>query len=109
VLRDPREGLKKEPVPVALPVHREEIAVLPKPWHRSFVQAVSAARDTLHVTNPCMQQLLQLWFTSFRSCFIPVSFYVFRSFRPFMLFVGRQEGHLACKKHCRHSSVLGSA
>ena len=66
MLRDPREGLKKERVPVEQPIHRAEIAVLPKPWHRSFVQAVSAARETLHVTNPCMQQLQQLWFASFR-------------------------------------------
>lgn len=71
VLRDPRES-SKEPEPVVLPAHREEIAVLPKPWHRSFVQAVNTARDTLHVTSPCMQQVLQLWFASFRfiSCFI---------------------------------------
>jgi len=65
VLRDPRESVK-QPVLPALPVHREEIAILPKPWHRSFVQACITARNTLHVTNPCMQQLLQLWFTSFR-------------------------------------------
>ena len=71
VLRDPRES-QKEPAPVALPVHREEIALLPKPWHRSFVQACNTARSSLHVTSPCMQQLLQLWFTSYRCiiCFI---------------------------------------
>jgi len=72
VLRDPRESLK-EPAPVALPAHREEIAVLPKPWHKSFVQALNVARSSLHVTNPCMQQLLQLWFTSFRSHFTYIS------------------------------------
>ena len=66
VLRDPRDDLK-EPAPVLLPPHREEIAVLPKPWHKSFVQASNAIRDTLYITHPCMQQLLQLWFASFRS------------------------------------------
>lgn len=65
VLRDPRED-GREKVPVKLPGHREEIAVLPKPWHKSFVQSLNIARDILHVTNPCMQQVLQLWFTSFK-------------------------------------------
>jgi len=66
VLRDPRESLK-EPEPLALPAHREGIAVLPKPWHQSFVQAFNATRSSLHVTSPCMQQLQLLWFMSFRS------------------------------------------
>jgi len=65
VLRDPREAVKPA-LTVELPVHRQEIAVLPKPWHKSFVHAVGVARDTLHVTNPCMLQMLQLWFTSYK-------------------------------------------
>jgi len=65
VLRDPRESVN-EPVPLVLPEHREELTVLPKPWHTSFVQACRSICDSLHVTNPCMQQLSQLWFTFFR-------------------------------------------
>jgi len=84
VLRDPRESLK-EPEPVSLPAHREEIAVLPKPWHRSFVQAFNAASSSLHVTSPCMQQLQQLWFMSFWSV---VCITYFKSF----VFVGNNGG-----------------
>ena len=65
VLRDPRE--KDEEKKEALPPHREELAVVPKPWERTYYQARNIAIDTLHVTNPCMLQVLQLWHTSFKS------------------------------------------
>lgn len=64
VLKDPREK-DEEKNKEKLPPHREELAVVPKPWNRSYVSAMEIADDILHVTNPCMLQVLQLWHTSF--------------------------------------------
>ncbi len=64
VLKDPRE--KDENKKEQLPPHREELAVVPKPWNKSYVQALDLAAQQLHVTNPCLLQLLQLWHTTFR-------------------------------------------
>lgn len=63
VLKDPRE--KDEEKKVDLPSHREELAVVPKPWYRSFLNSWGEARENLHVTNPCMNQILDLWHSSF--------------------------------------------
>ena len=63
VLRDPRE--KDEEKKVDLPSHREELAVVPKPWYRSFLGSWNEARENLHTTNPCMNQILDLWHSSF--------------------------------------------
>ena len=63
VLKDPRqlEDEKKEkPLP-----HREEMAVVPKPWNRSYLTALEATAQCLHNTNPCMMQVLNLWHVSF--------------------------------------------
>ncbi len=59
VLRDPREGqqeVKEETLP-----HRQEIAVLPKPWHQSFVQGQKFIEKNLHSINPAMAQVLSMW------------------------------------------------
>jgi dynein heavy chain len=59
VLRDPRETqeeVKEETLP-----HRQEIAVLPKPWHSSFVQAQKFIEKNLHSINPAMAQVLSMW------------------------------------------------
>ena len=64
VLRDPRET--DEDKEVVLPSHREELAVVPKPWHRSYVASLEVAQEHLHTINMCMLQVLQLWHMSFR-------------------------------------------
>ncbi len=64
VLKDPRE--KEEEAVVLLP-HRQEMAVLPKPWHSSYVAGLDFAAEHLHAINNCMLQLLKLWHASFRS------------------------------------------
>ncbi|CAF3434426.1 unnamed protein product [Rotaria sp. Silwood1] len=59
VLHDPRETeekVKEETLP-----HRQEIAVLPKPWHGSFVQATKFIEKNLHSINPAMAQVLSMW------------------------------------------------
>lgn len=64
VLRDPRE--KDDDKKESLPPHREELAVVPKPWNRSYLSSRDIAMEHLHVTNPCMLQVLQLWHNSFK-------------------------------------------
>ena len=59
VLRDPRE-IQEEVHEETLP-HRQEIAVLPKPWHASFVQAEKFIEKNLHSINPAMAQVLSMW------------------------------------------------
>lgn len=63
VLRDPREtdDNKEE----KLPPHREEMAVVPKPWARSYLTSLEYIADHLHNSNPCMTQVLDLWHVSF--------------------------------------------
>ena len=55
VLKDPRE--KEDEKKEKLPPHREELAVVPKPWNKAYVAAQEIAGDILHVTNPCMMQV----------------------------------------------------
>ncbi len=50
----------------ALPAHRRELQVVPKPWHGSFLYAFKMAQRHLHVTNRCMTQVLDLWFSQFK-------------------------------------------
>ena len=64
VLKDPRE--KDDDKEEVQPPHREELAVVPKPWNRSFVMAQEANIDALFITNPCMLKVLELWHDSFR-------------------------------------------
>lgn len=63
VLRDPRE--KEDEKKQVLPAHRQELAVVPKPWNKSFLTSWGLAKEHLHVTNPCMNQMLDLWHSSF--------------------------------------------
>ncbi|XP_074662516.1 dynein axonemal heavy chain 7-like [Tubulanus polymorphus] len=63
VLKDPRE--KEDQKDIELPPHRAELAVVPKPWNRSYLEALHYISQHLHVTNPCMNQVLDLWHTTF--------------------------------------------
>ncbi|XP_071822297.1 dynein axonemal heavy chain 7-like isoform X1 [Apostichopus japonicus] len=63
VLRDPRE--KDEKKATEVPPHRAELDVVPKPWHKSYQNALETTRDTLNITNPTMLQVLELWHVSF--------------------------------------------
>lgn len=46
--------------------HRAEIAVVPKPWHASFERNRAEIYKNLFAINPCMAQVLKLWYTSFK-------------------------------------------
>ncbi|KAM9486845.1 dynein axonemal heavy chain 7-like [Clarias gariepinus] len=49
-----------------LPPHRQEIAVIPKPWEASFYQVLNVMRQNLHAINPIMQSVMKLWHMSFK-------------------------------------------
>jgi signal transduction histidine kinase len=59
VLRDPREI--DDEIKDDLLAHRQEIAVLPKPWHSSFVHAQKFIEKNLHSINPAMAEVLSKW------------------------------------------------
>ncbi|XP_052080869.1 dynein axonemal heavy chain 7-like isoform X1 [Mytilus californianus] len=63
VLKDPRE--KDDDKKERLPPHREEMDVVPKPWHKSFVSGLDLMSQKLHITTPCMLQVLDFWHVSF--------------------------------------------
>lgn len=46
--------------------HRLEIAIVPKPWHQSFERNRVEIYKNLFAINPCMAQVLKLWYTSFK-------------------------------------------
>ena len=63
MLRDPRE--KDEEKKEELPPHRAELAVVPKPWNKSYIAANGQMTSDLNITNPTMLQVLELWHISF--------------------------------------------
>ncbi|VDM15555.1 unnamed protein product [Hydatigera taeniaeformis] len=73
VLKDPSDpnidGLHKQETEevTAKLEHRRELEVVPKPWHGSFLIAQRFCRVHVHVTNRCMLQVLDLWFSQFNN------------------------------------------
>lgn len=63
VLKDQRE--KEKDVEEKRPPHREEMDVVPKPWHKDYVAGLEAMSQKLHITTPCMLQVLDFWHTKF--------------------------------------------
>lgn len=51
---------------IDLPEHKREIAVIPKPWHQSFVDTLCLMEEILFAINPCMVNVLRLWETKFK-------------------------------------------
>ncbi|XP_028940048.1 dynein heavy chain 7, axonemal, partial [Antrostomus carolinensis] len=66
VLRDTREKDEDKKEDILLP-HRAEIAVVPKPWNKSFLSARRYLKENLHAINPSMLAVLNLWETSFKN------------------------------------------
>ncbi|XP_075255201.1 uncharacterized protein LOC142347920 [Convolutriloba macropyga] len=46
----------------AIPSYKHELSVVPKPWEKSFYWARSVMAGDLNVVNPCMNQVLNLWY-----------------------------------------------
>ena len=65
VLRDSREIDQEQSSAVSVPEYKLELDVVPKPWNASFRRARAETGANLHLVNPCMSQLLKLWYTSF--------------------------------------------
>lgn len=72
VLKDPADpnidGLHKpedEQLAAGLE-HRQELALVPKPWNKSFLASQSFCRTNLHFSNPAMMQILDLWFSQYK-------------------------------------------
>ncbi|TSM60567.1 Dynein heavy chain 7, axonemal [Bagarius yarrelli] len=64
-LLDPKDREEKK-VKILLP-HRQEMAVLPKPWNLSFLHAQKRMSQHLYAFNPTMLSVLNLWPVSFKS------------------------------------------
>ena len=62
--------MEKESERVMLPGELEaRLLVTSKPWYKAYVFATKAMRDKLHITHPCMLQILNLWNTTMWSVF----------------------------------------
>ena len=64
VLKDTREQDQVDPKQVVAE-YKSELNIVPKPWHHSFDKAKLEISTSLHSINPCMLQVLKLWYTSF--------------------------------------------
>lgn len=64
VLRDSRDT-DSEKTAEKQPEYKLELEVVPKPWHASFERSRYDVSRNLHSINPCMCQLLLLWYSSF--------------------------------------------
>lgn len=70
MLRDSRDSENEKQQAAAnnqekVPEYKLELEVVPKPWHASFERSRYDVSKNLHSINPCMCQLLLLWYTSF--------------------------------------------
>ena len=45
---------------------RQELLEMSKTWKNSFQHALVKIQKSLHVVNPCLAQVLDLWYKSFR-------------------------------------------
>ncbi|VDP30406.1 unnamed protein product, partial [Schistosoma curassoni] len=45
--------------------YRKELDTVPKPWHPTFLSAYKYCQRNLFITNICIHQLLNLWYTKF--------------------------------------------
>ncbi|GAB1603143.1 hypothetical protein Ahia01_000594700, partial [Argonauta hians] len=65
VLKDPRE-YEKGPEEIFLE-HRQEMAVVPKPWQKSYYQNRARIYRNLHLVNPALKQILAIWHVQFKN------------------------------------------
>lgn len=65
VLRDSRDNESDQTSRQKIPEYKQELELVPKPWHASFEKARYEIYKNLHSINPCMAQVLKLWYSSF--------------------------------------------
>ena len=63
VLKDPHLKYKDSLATKTAPML--ELDVVPKPWAKSYRLNQSAIRRSLHLTNPIIQQILNLWYKNY--------------------------------------------
>ena len=63
VLKDPRQKDKEKLT--TKPDYKRELDVVPKPWNKSFVSAHALMGKSLFITNPTLNQVLNLWYKNF--------------------------------------------
>lgn len=63
VLKDPRQKDRDKLPPK--PDYKLELDIVPKPWNKSFVSAHTSMGKTLFITNPTLNQVLNLWYRNF--------------------------------------------
>ena len=63
VLKDPRQ--KDREKLTTKPDYKRELDVVPKPWNKSFVSAHASMGKSLFITNPTLNQVLNLWYKNF--------------------------------------------
>jgi dynein heavy chain len=64
VLRDSKEQ-ESDKYKAKIPEYKLELEVVPKPWHHNYVHSRNEIFKNLHSINPCMAQVLKLWYASF--------------------------------------------
>ena len=63
VLKDPRQKTQEPPQHILS--HRQDLAIIPKPWEKSFLTSFSTLSRSLSLTNPTIASLLSLWYESY--------------------------------------------
>jgi len=64
VLRDSKDQ-DSDKSKAKIPEYKLELEVVPKPWHHNYVHSRNEIFKNLHSINPCMAQVLKLWYASF--------------------------------------------
>jgi dynein heavy chain len=63
-LQDP--SVSDHPIKQYDSVYKEELKEMSKTWRRSFEKNLLKIKKDLHTMNPCVAQVLDLWYKSFR-------------------------------------------
>lgn len=65
MLKDPNQRDREKAIPKT--PARMELEVVPKPWAKTVDASYLAISQLLHVTNPTLRQVLNLWYKSYSS------------------------------------------
>lgn len=63
-LQDP--SVSDDPIQQYVSVYREELKEISKTWRPTFEKNLLKIKKNLHTVNPCVAQILDLWYKSFR-------------------------------------------
>jgi hypothetical protein len=63
-LQDPR--VSDDPIQQYVSIYKEELKEVSKTWRPTFEKNLLKIKKNLHIVHPCVAQVLDLWFKSFR-------------------------------------------